>query len=122
MKEKKARVEDARHATNVATNKHEDLVLAGVIDPTKAVRVALQNAASVAALMLTTEVLIAERPKGARAGERLTTWAEWGCSRPGTCIWNSGGVSWRASSIQSVVRPLLQQPSPPKEHADDHRS
>jgi len=48
---------------NVATNKYEDLVLAGVIDPTKVVRVALQNAASVAALMLTTEVLIAERTK-----------------------------------------------------------
>jgi chaperonin GroEL len=49
---------------NVASNKYEDLVLAGVIDPTKVVRVALQNAASVAALMLTTEVLIADRPKG----------------------------------------------------------
>jgi chaperonin GroEL len=48
---------------NVATNKYEDLVLAGVIDPTKVVRVALQNAASVASLMLTTEVLIAERTK-----------------------------------------------------------
>jgi len=48
---------------NVATNKYEDLVLAGVIDPTKVVRVALQNAASVASLMLTTEVLIAERSK-----------------------------------------------------------
>jgi chaperonin GroEL len=48
---------------NVATSKYEDLVLAGVIDPTKVVRVALQNAASVAALMLTTEVLIAEKPK-----------------------------------------------------------
>jgi chaperonin GroEL len=49
---------------NVATSKYEDLVHAGVIDPTKVVRVALQNAASVAALMLTTEVLIAERSKG----------------------------------------------------------
>jgi chaperonin GroEL len=48
---------------NVATGKYEDLVLAGVIDPTKVVRVALQNAASVAALMLTTEAMIAERPK-----------------------------------------------------------
>ena len=48
---------------NVATSKYEDLVLAGVIDPTKVVRVALQNAASVASLMLTTEVLIAERSK-----------------------------------------------------------
>ena len=44
---------------NVATGEHEDLVLAGVVDPTKVVRVALQNAASVASLMLTTEALIA---------------------------------------------------------------
>jgi chaperonin GroEL len=49
---------------NVATSTYEDLILAGVIDPTKVVRVALQNAASVASLMLTTEVLIAERTKG----------------------------------------------------------
>ncbi len=48
---------------NAASGKYEDLVKAGVIDPTKVVRVALQNAASVAGLMLTTEALIAERPK-----------------------------------------------------------
>jgi chaperonin GroEL len=48
---------------NAATNVFEDLVKAGVIDPTKVVRVALQNAASVASLMLTTEALIAELPK-----------------------------------------------------------
>jgi chaperonin GroEL len=53
---------------NVATGTYEDLVAAGVIDPTKVVRVALQNAASVAALMLTTEALIAERPKGEPSG------------------------------------------------------
>jgi chaperonin GroEL len=40
-----------------------DLVKAGIIDPTKVVRTALQNAASVAGLMLTTEALIAEKPK-----------------------------------------------------------
>jgi chaperonin GroEL len=52
---------------NAATGAYEDLVKAGVIDPTKVVRVALQNAASVAALMLTTEAVIAELPKdGAR--------------------------------------------------------
>jgi len=51
---------------NVATHTYEDLVLAGVIDPTKVVRVALQNAASVAALMLTTEVIVAERPNGTK--------------------------------------------------------
>jgi len=48
---------------NAASDVYEDLVLAGVIDPTKVVRVALQNPASVASLMLTTEVLIAELPK-----------------------------------------------------------
>jgi chaperonin GroEL len=48
---------------NAATEEYEDLVKAGVIDPTKVVRAALQNAASVAGLMLTTEALIAEKPK-----------------------------------------------------------
>ena len=48
---------------NAATEEYEDLVKAGVIDPTKVVRAALQNAASVASLMLTTEALIAERPE-----------------------------------------------------------
>jgi len=48
---------------NAAKLVYEDLVAAGVIDPTKVVRIALQNAASVAGLMLTTETLIAEKPK-----------------------------------------------------------
>jgi chaperonin GroEL len=48
---------------NAAKLDYEDLVAAGVIDPTKVVRTALQNAASVAGLMLTTETLIAEKPK-----------------------------------------------------------
>jgi chaperonin GroEL len=47
---------------NAATETYEDLVKAGVIDPTKVVRIGLQNAASVAGLMLTTEALIAEKP------------------------------------------------------------
>ena len=48
---------------NAATEKYEDLVKAGVIDPTKVVRIALQNAASVAGTMLTTSVMVAEKPK-----------------------------------------------------------
>jgi chaperonin GroEL len=48
---------------NAATEQYEDLVAAGVIDPTKVVRTELQNAASVASLMLTTEALVAEKPK-----------------------------------------------------------
>jgi chaperonin GroEL len=48
---------------NAASGEYEDLVKSGIIDPTKVVRAALQNAASVASLMLTTEALIAERPR-----------------------------------------------------------
>ncbi|HJZ87216.1 MAG TPA: chaperonin GroEL [Polyangia bacterium] len=48
---------------NAATDTYEDLNEAGVIDPTKVVRCALQNAASVASLMITTEALVAEKPK-----------------------------------------------------------
>jgi chaperonin GroEL len=53
---------------NAATEEYEDLVKAGVIDPTKVVRTALQNAASVSALLLTTEAMIAERPEPKKAG------------------------------------------------------
>jgi len=48
---------------NAATGGYQDLVKAGVIDPAKVVRTALQDAASVAALLITTEALVAEKPK-----------------------------------------------------------
>jgi chaperonin GroEL len=48
---------------NASTETYEDLVKAGVIDPTKVVRAAIQNAASVSSLLLTTEAMIAEKPK-----------------------------------------------------------
>ena len=48
---------------NAATDTYEDLVVAGVIDPTKVTRTALQNASSIASLMLTTEAMIAEIPE-----------------------------------------------------------
>ncbi len=48
---------------NAATDEYTNLIKAGVIDPVKVVRTALQNAASVASMMLTTECLVAERPK-----------------------------------------------------------
>ncbi len=48
---------------NAATEEYEDLLKAGIIDPTKVVRTALQNASSVAGLLLTTEAVIAEKPK-----------------------------------------------------------
>jgi chaperonin GroEL len=58
---------------NAASGHYEDLIEAGVIDPTKVARFALQNAASVASLMLTTEAMIAETPErsgGTAKGER----------------------------------------------------
>ncbi len=48
---------------NAATEEYEDLVKAGIVDPTKVVRTALQNAASVAGLLITTEAMIAEKPE-----------------------------------------------------------
>jgi chaperonin GroEL len=48
---------------NALTERYEDLVAAGVIDPAKVVRSALQNAASVAALLLTTEAVISRMPE-----------------------------------------------------------
>jgi chaperonin GroEL len=48
---------------NAATGEFEDLIKAGVLDPAKVTRAALQNAASIAGLLLTTEVLIADKPE-----------------------------------------------------------
>ncbi len=48
---------------NAQTEQYEDLMESGIIDPAKVTRLALQNAASVAGLMLTTNVMIAEKPK-----------------------------------------------------------
>jgi chaperonin GroEL len=52
---------------NAASEEYEDLMKAGIIDPTKVVRTALQNAASVAGLLLTTEAMVAEKPKEEKA-------------------------------------------------------
>jgi chaperonin GroEL len=52
---------------NAATNEYEDLVKAGVIDPAKVTRTALQNATSVSTLLLTSDALIAEKPKEQKA-------------------------------------------------------
>ena len=67
----KVRQGEGSYGYNAATNVYEDLVAAGVIDPTKVTRYALQNAASVAGLLLTTEAMVAEEDEdddGAAAG------------------------------------------------------
>ncbi len=53
---------------NAATDQYEDLVKAGVIDPTKVTRTALENASSVATLLLTSDALIADKPKAEKGG------------------------------------------------------
>ena len=56
---------DGNYGFNATTNQFEDLVKAGVIDPTKVTRTALQNASSIASLMLTTEAMICSEAEGA---------------------------------------------------------
>ncbi len=60
-----AKVRESRgsHGYNAATGEYGDLIEMGILDPTKVTRLALQNAASVAGLLLTTEVMVAEAPK-----------------------------------------------------------
>jgi len=59
--------DDYNWGFNAATGEYQDLVKAGVIDPAKVVRTALQDAASVASLLITTEALVAELPKDEKA-------------------------------------------------------
>ncbi len=66
--EKVRESKDANFGYNALTGEYEDLVEAGVIDPTKVVRTALQNAASIAGLLLTTEAVVVERPEPESAG------------------------------------------------------
>ena len=54
---------DLNRGFDAQTGEYVDMVRAGIIDPTKVVRLALQNAASVAGLLVTTEAMVAEKPK-----------------------------------------------------------
>jgi chaperonin GroEL len=60
--------ESASYGYNARTDEYEDLVQAGVIDPTKVTRTALQNAASIAGLLLTTEAVVTEKPEPKGSG------------------------------------------------------
>jgi len=67
------RVEESKGAKglNAATGEYEDLVAAGIIDPTKVVRTALQNAASIAGLLLTTDAAVTDAPEPKRAAPAM---------------------------------------------------
>ena len=66
--EKVRNQDSAAFGFNARTETYEDLVDAGVIDPTKVTRTALQNAASIAGLLLTTEAVVVEKPEPKGAG------------------------------------------------------
>ena len=59
---------DKNMGFNAQSGKYEDMIKAGIIDPTKVVRNALQNAASVAGLMITTEAMVTDAPEPKSAG------------------------------------------------------
>jgi chaperonin GroEL len=63
----KVRTLEIGHGLNAATGEYVDMVAAGIIDPAKVTRSALQNAASIAALFLTTEVVVADKPEKEKA-------------------------------------------------------
>ena len=72
----RSRTTRAAFGFNAASEEFEDLMKAGIIDPTKVVRSALQNAASVASLLLTTECMVAEKPDEKGAGRAAECRAE----------------------------------------------
>ena len=59
---------DGNYGYNATTGEYGDMVAMGILDPTKVVRVALQNAASIAGLMITTEAMVAEAPEDKAGG------------------------------------------------------
>jgi chaperonin GroEL len=73
-----AKVEEGKGAFgyNASTGEYGDLLQMGVIDPTKVTRAALQNAASVAGLILTTDATVAEAPKEEKAAAHSHAGAE----------------------------------------------
>jgi len=64
----KVKSEKGDFGYNARENRYENLYKAGIIDPTKVVRLALENAASIAALLLTTEAVVTEEPEAEVAG------------------------------------------------------
>ncbi len=67
----KVKHEKGAFGYNAQTDVFEDLMKAGVIDPTKVARTALENAASISALMLTTEAVITDKPEKEKAGPQM---------------------------------------------------
>ena len=93
---------DVEFGYNAATETFEDLVAAGVIDPTKVVRTALQNAASIASLLLTTEALVCDIPEEKKDARRPAARA--------AAAWAACTDAWRTR--RSTKGPVEQSAGP----------
>src|SRR6201990_871762 len=107
---------DASQGFNAQTEKYENLVDAGVIDPTKVVRTALQNAASVAGLLITTEAAVSEvaedkpgRPMGGMGGMDFGFWTGGASRSPGHKIRAAGGPKGPGRRRELISRRYLEK-------------
>jgi hypothetical protein len=93
---------------NAATGEYQDLVAAGVIDPARVVRTALQDAASVASLLITTEALVAEAPKPADTMPGITAGAGFQLREAGgACDCNRTSISRSMRNLPYFALGLL---------------
>jgi hypothetical protein len=93
---------------NAANDTYGDMLEMGILDPTKVTRTALQNAASVASLMLTTECMIAEAPRRRR----------W-CSRHGRAAW-AAWAAWACNCLLAAARRVEPRLCPVPDRHNPH--
>ncbi len=120
---------DLGHGLNAATGEYADLIADGVIDPVKVTRSALANAASIAALLLTTETLVVEKPEEHRGRRARRAWAQSRPRRPQPLrpgavararrprfarLWPVGSSSLRLWSVTKQLRPTRLRPCSPR--------
>ncbi len=105
---------------NAANDTYGDMIEMGILDPTKVTRTALQNAASVASLMLTTECMVAEAPKddaaAAWAAWAVATWVGWAAWAAWACNRAAKSARWRRC-IALPCRFALSSASAPSHRA-----
>ena len=92
--------DSANFGFDAQTDEYVDMIKAGIIDPTKVVRTALQDAASVAGLLITTEAMIAEKPEKKAApadAAPAAAWATWTSKHRRCCLLRAGEAGWGRS-------------------------
>jgi chaperonin GroEL len=97
----KVKNEKGNFGFDAQNEEYTDMVKAGIIDPTKVVRTALQNASSVASLLLTTEAMVAERP---REKERMPSMPPGGGMEDGRDVLEAKGIEHRVQNSEPCKR------------------